>query len=86
MWMEPTSVRLRVGRIESGWLNWLLQSTSMRLSAELNSASVAIKRLNKEVSRSNAMTTYVKSPSATPTTRPATTASGVGQPKSSRNE
>ena len=35
MRMEPPSTRLRVGRIELGWLNWLLHSKSMRLSAEV---------------------------------------------------
>jgi hypothetical protein len=86
MRMEPPSTRLRVGRNDLGWLSWLLQSRSMRLSAEVSSASVAISRLSNDVFRRTAMTTYVKSPSRTPTTRPAATATGVGQPKSSRNE
>ena len=50
-------MRLRVGRIEWGWPSWLLQSTSIRLSAALSSASVAISRLSNDVFRSSAITT-----------------------------
>ena len=56
MRMSPANTTWRVGRNGSGWLNWLLQSTSMRLSAELNRARVAINRLSSDEFRSTAMT------------------------------